>query len=116
MLKKFFGFFRAAEKKKKVLIITGPTMSNKSSIGFELSKNLNGEIINCDSVQIYKYLNIGSNKNFTFKQHLFDMKELSDEPLGSGNYKLECLKIMKKLFNKNTLPIIGILYYNTKYK
>jgi hypothetical protein len=57
---------RASKKteasKKKVLIISGPTGTGKSSLGIELAKKLNGEIISGDSIQVYKGLNIGAAK------------------------------------------------------
>jgi tRNA dimethylallyltransferase len=46
----------------KVIIITGPTAVGKTKIGLELAKRLNGEIISADSVQVYKGLDVGSDK------------------------------------------------------
>ena len=46
----------------KVLIITGPTASGKSDIAINLAKEFNGEIISADSQQIYKEMDIGTNK------------------------------------------------------
>jgi len=48
--------------KPKVIFITGPTASGKSDLAIYLAKKLNGEIINADSRQVYKYLDIGSGK------------------------------------------------------
>ena len=47
---------------KKVLIILGPTGIGKSEVGIYLAKKFNGEIISADSVQVYKYFDIGSAK------------------------------------------------------
>ena len=46
----------------KIVIITGFTGSGKSGLAVDIAKQYNGEIISCDSVQIYKGLNIGSAK------------------------------------------------------
>ena len=46
----------------KILIITGLTASGKSGLALEIAKKYNGEIISCDSVQVYKGLDIGSAK------------------------------------------------------
>jgi 2-phosphoglycerate kinase len=46
----------------KIIIITGPTAVGKTKLGLELAKRLNGEIISADSVQVYKGLDIGSDK------------------------------------------------------
>lgn len=45
-----------------VLVITGPTATGKTALGVELSKNLNGEVVSADSMQIYKYMDIGTAK------------------------------------------------------
>ena len=49
-------------KKPKILAVVGPTASGKSALAIALAKRLGGEIICCDSMQIYKYMNIGTAK------------------------------------------------------
>ena len=46
----------------KVFVIAGPTASGKSAFGVDIAKEINGEIISCDSMQIYKRMNIGTAK------------------------------------------------------
>jgi tRNA dimethylallyltransferase len=46
----------------KVLVILGPTATNKTSVSIQLAKDLSGELINADAFQVYKELNIGTNK------------------------------------------------------
>lgn len=46
----------------KVVVIAGPTATGKTAVSVKLAKDFNGEVISCDSVQIYKHLNIGSAK------------------------------------------------------
>ena len=65
---------------KKVIIVLGPTAVGKTKIGIELAKRLNTEIISGDSVQVYKYLDIGSAKvtaeeTCGIKHHLIDILE-----------------------------------------
>ena len=48
--------------KPKVIVIVGPTASGKTALSIELAKKINGEIVSCDSMQIYKDMNIGSAK------------------------------------------------------
>lgn len=48
--------------KPKVLVVTGPTAVGKTAVSLALAEQLNGEIISADSVQVYKGLNIGSDK------------------------------------------------------
>ena len=45
-----------------LVIITGPTAVGKTEISIELAKAINGEIISADSIQVYKYIDIGSAK------------------------------------------------------
>lgn len=61
-----------------IIIITGPTGSGKTNISIRLAELLNAEIINCDSRQIYKRMNIGTakpgpNQMQRVKHHLFDL-------------------------------------------
>lgn len=48
--------------KGKVYVIAGPTASGKSAVAYFLAKRINGEIVNCDSIQLYKQMDIGSAK------------------------------------------------------
>lgn len=48
--------------KSKVIVICGPTASGKTSLSIELAKKINGEIVSCDSIQIYNDMDIGSAK------------------------------------------------------
>ena len=49
-------------KKIPIIAITGPTASGKSSLSMQLCKDLNGELISCDSMQIYRGMDIGTAK------------------------------------------------------
>ncbi len=46
------------DNKSKIILISGPTASGKSSFAIKLAKKINGEIINADSMQVYKELQI----------------------------------------------------------
>ena len=68
---------------KEIIVIVGPTGVGKTKLSIELAKKINGEIINADSVSIYKHLNIGSAKpteqeQKEAKHHLIDIKELDE--------------------------------------
>ena len=47
---------------KKIILLSGPTASGKSKLGLQLAKKLNGEIINADSMQVYKEFSILSSR------------------------------------------------------
>ena len=49
-------------KKIPLIILTGPTAVGKTALSIELAKDLNAEIISADSMQLYKYMDIGSAK------------------------------------------------------
>ncbi len=67
----------------KVIVIVGPTAVGKTALSIELAKRFNGEIINGDSIQVYKGLNIGSakvteNEKQGIVHHLLDYKQLTE--------------------------------------
>ena len=69
---------------KRIIGVVGPTGVGKTCISVKLAKAIDAEIINCDSVQVYKELNIGSAKikeeeKENIPHHLFDIKEIDEE-------------------------------------
>ena len=96
--------------KSKIILISGPTASGKSKFAISLAKNINGEIINADSMQVFKELKIltarpnlkDTNK---IKHHLYGYKSVK-ENYSVGDW-LQDSKI--KIFNikkKNKVPIL----------
>ena len=57
-------------KRNQTIIISGPTAVGKTTVAVELCKKLNGSIISADSRQVYKYLDIGTNKEGTLKNNI----------------------------------------------
>ena len=67
-----------------IIVITGPTCVGKTKLSIELSKRLNGEIINADSTQIYRNLDIATAKikeeeKENIPHHLFDIKSITED-------------------------------------
>ncbi len=96
--------------KNKVIVILGPTGVGKTKLSIELAKKFNGEIINADSMQVYKGLNIGTAKvteeeKEGIPHHLFDICELNEDYNVYLYQKHARLKI-KEIFNKNKTPIL----------
>ena len=91
----------------KVYIIYGPTASGKTSLAIKLAKKLNGEIINADSRQIYKYMNIGTNKEPIkgIKTHLFNITT-PDKPLSLAEYQTLAFETIEKILKKGKTPIV----------
>lgn len=94
----------------KYLSITGPTGSGKSSLAKEIAKDLNGEIVNCDSVQIYKYFDIGSGKDTPkhqngIRHHLLDVVE-AHENFDAAQFARSAKKVILEILSRNKLPIV----------
>lgn len=98
------------KKKIKLLVIVGPTASGKTSLAIDLAKNLNGEVISADSMQVYKEMNIGTAKP-TFEEmqntphHLIDFLNVDEEFSVADFVKLAKEKIFD-ISKRNKLPII----------
>ena len=74
----------ADKDKIKLIAVVGPTASGKTALGVELAKALDGEIVSCDSMQVYKGMDIATAKptkeeTSQARHHLIDFVEPSDE-------------------------------------
>lgn len=96
--------------KPKVLVIAGPTASGKTKIGIELAKRLNGEIISADSMQIYKYMNIGTAKPTidemdNIPHHLIDFLDIG-ESFSVVQYQQMAKNCIQDILSRGKTPII----------
>ena len=95
---------------KKLIAIVGPTGVGKTKLSVELASKINGEIINADSTQVYKDLNIATAK-VTFdemkgiKPHLFDIKNIN-ENYTVYDYQIDCRKKIEEILNIGKVPIL----------
>ncbi|MBL4930918.1 tRNA (adenosine(37)-N6)-dimethylallyltransferase MiaA [Clostridium paridis] len=94
----------------KLLVIAGPTAVGKSETAVTLAKNLNGEIISADSMQIYKYMDIGSAKITKeemdgIPHYMIDFLDPSEEYTVS-EYKDAVINIIEDIHSRGKLPII----------
>ena len=88
-------------EKPIVIVIEGPTASGKTSLSIELAKQINGEIICADSMQIYKEMNIGTAKVTSkemqgIKHYVMDFVN-PDERFSVADYKKEAKKAIKEI-------------------
>ena len=95
---------------KKIIVIVGPTGVGKTKLSIMLAKKYNGEIINADSMQIYKKLNIGTAKiteeeKEGIPHHLFDIKDV-DEDYSIYDYQKDCRTAINEIINRGKTPII----------
>jgi tRNA dimethylallyltransferase len=99
-------------QEKKVILLAGPTASGKSKLAIKLAQHLNGEIINADSMQIYKEISILTSKpKFkdikNIKHHLYGFNSVKKR-FSTGHWlKLVVKKIEKLWKNKKTPIVVG---------
>lgn len=96
--------------KNKILIIAGPTAVGKTSLSIKLAKELNGEIVSTDSMQIYKYMDIGSAKITEeemegIPHHMIDVVD-PNIPFSVAEYKDMATKCIDDIISRNKLPIL----------
>jgi tRNA dimethylallyltransferase len=106
-------------KKPKLIVVLGPTAVGKSAVGIDIAKRLRGEIINADSLQVYKYLNIG-----TAKPSSKDLHEVShhlinivnpDEDFNAGMFRSRAASTIKNLHEaNNNIILVGGTYLYVK--
>ncbi len=94
-----------------LLVIGGPTASGKTTLAIELAKRLDGEIVSADSMQIYKFMNIGSAKpDEEEKQgvlhHLLDVCEPT-ENFSLGDYLVLARKAIEDIHRRGKLPVVA---------
>lgn len=96
--------------KPKVIVICGPTASGKTALSIELAKKINGEIISSDSMQIYKYMDIGTAKPTKeemqgIPHHLLDFVE-PNQRYSVAEFKKDAEKSIEEILAKGKIPII----------
>ena len=96
--------------KIKTITVCGPTASGKTSLGVELAKKLNGEIVSADSIQIYKGVNIASAKPDLeemqgIKHHLIDFVS-PDEDYSVAQFVKDASKCIEEINSNGKTPII----------
>ncbi len=95
---------------KKLVVICGPTASGKSGFGLELARALNGEIVSCDSVQVYRGFNIGAAKATEAEQreiphHLLDVVDCSEE-FDARAYGEKARAAIEVILHRGKVPIV----------
>jgi len=93
-----------------LVVVLGPTASGKSALGIRLAQELGGEILVCDSTQVYRGFDIGTAKVAAREQrgiahHLLDLVE-PHEVFTAGQYRQCALEILEELRRRNKPPIL----------
>ena len=98
------------DKQSKIILISGPTASGKSNFAVRIAKKINGEIINADSMQVYKTLKVLTARptkkdQENIKHHLYGVVELNNK-FSTGQWLNAVIKKIKNIKKKNKIPII----------
>ena len=96
--------------KTKIILISGPTASGKSNFALKLAKKIKGEIINADSMQVYKELKIlsarPSFKDYqNIKHHLYGFHSVKDN-FSTGDWLKLAIKKISEIKKRKKIPII----------
>jgi tRNA dimethylallyltransferase len=94
-----------------LIAIVGPTAAGKSELALLLAERLNGEVVNYDSVQVYRGFDVGAGKlplaeRRGIAHHLLDYLEPADV-FTAGDYRREALKVLTDLRGRGKLPIFA---------
>ncbi len=107
---KLKNYLNESSDKPVIPFIVGPTASGKTDMAIELAQELNTEIISADSMQIYKYMDIGTAKptkeeQQRAKHHLIDFVE-PDQNYSVANYYKDAITLINKFLEQNKTPVI----------
>lgn len=96
--------------KGKVICLIGPTAVGKTEVALTLSKSIDAEIISCDSMQVYKGIDIATSKPTKRQRkiifhHLIDIKSPAQE-YNAACFRRSCLKIINDIHKRGKLPLI----------
>lgn len=97
------------QEKPKILAVVGPTASGKTALAVELALRLGGEVVCCDSMQIYREMSIGTAKPTEEERrgvphHLFDIKD-PDEPFSAQEYAALAEAAVTDILSRGKLPV-----------
>ncbi|RPI75405.1 MAG: tRNA (adenosine(37)-N6)-dimethylallyltransferase MiaA [Desulfobacteraceae bacterium] len=96
--------------KPKVIVLCGPTASGKSSLGIELAVRFSTEIVNADSMQVYRGLDIGTAKPAQEERrlvphHLLDLVD-PDEPFNAAIFRQTALPVIAEINSRAKVPLL----------
>jgi len=98
------------DKQSKIILISGPTASGKSNFAIKIAKKINGEIINADSMQVYKQLKIltarpNIEEQKKIKHHMYGVVDLSKK-FSVGQWLKVAIKRIKDIKKRKKIPIL----------
>jgi tRNA dimethylallyltransferase len=96
---------------RALVAVVGPTGSGKSELALRLAEECRGEVVNCDSLQLYRYLDIGTAKVLStdrrgIPHHLFDLLD-PDRVFTAGEYARAARPLLSEIAARGHLPIVA---------
>ncbi len=96
---------------KKIIAVVGPTASGKTALAIEIAKRVNGEVVSCDSMQIYRHMDIGTAKPTTEEQkavphHMIDIVE-PFESFNVADFTAAARQCIDALHNRGKAPVLA---------
>lgn len=101
---------RVADPRPPVVVVTGPTASGKSALALEIALRFDGEIVNADSMQVFRFMNIGTAKpsledRQRVPHHLFDVVD-PNESYSAGRYAQEARAAAAAIHARGRLVVL----------
>ena len=98
------------DKQSKIILISGPTASGKSNFAVKIAKKINGEIINADSMQVYKKLRIltarpNKEEQQNIKHHMYGVIDLN-EKFSTGQWLKAAIKKIDEIKKRKKIPVL----------
>ena len=98
------------DRKSKIILISGPTASGKSNLAVKIAKKIDGEIINADSMQVYKQLKIltarpNKKEQKNIRHHMYGIINLNKK-FSTGQWLKVAIKKIKDIRKRNKTPIL----------
>jgi tRNA dimethylallyltransferase len=93
-----------------IIVVVGPTASGKSDLALSLAERFNGEIVNYDSVQVFRGLDIGSAKpspaeRHRVPHHMIDIRDPADL-FTAGDYQREARDVLEDIRRRRRVPVL----------
>jgi tRNA dimethylallyltransferase len=94
----------------RIIVICGPTAAGKTAAGIEVARAVGGEIVSADSMQVYRYMDIGTAKPTAAEQaavrhHLIDVAD-PDEPFDAAAYMTRARRALAELIRRGRPPVV----------